>query len=335
MNDNKRIGMVYSHTHWDREWRATFQEYRIGLIGRIDYVIDLMKRNPDFTSFHLDGQTIILEDYLEIRPENEQELKKLISAGRLLAGPWYLLPDMFLPSGEAIVRNLQRGIRIAEKFGRTMEIMYIPDMFGQMSQTPQIASLLGLKGAIIWRGIHGSPEELPAELDWEGADGTHIPTIRLHNDYGYTYIGYVKDGHANIEHIRDHILKTHLPYCNSKHILLPDGGDHASPDENLPLALKEWNKSQPDIELRLSTLEEFFDAVLSEKDLKWHPIKGEQRMTGKNFDGWQALLTGTFSFISALMVRLIALPLSRVKLMLFVSIRPFIINHISSFIHFS
>ncbi len=60
---------VIPHTHWDREWYATFQQFRMRLVHVIDALLDVLERDPDFTHFNLDAQTIVLQDYLEIRPE--------------------------------------------------------------------------------------------------------------------------------------------------------------------------------------------------------------------------------------------------------------------------
>ena len=98
---------IISHTHWDREWYQTFQDYRARLVALLDELIEFMEKNPAFKYYHLDGQTIVLEDYLEVRPENRKRLQRLIKQGRLIPGPWYVMPDEFLVSGEALIRNLQ------------------------------------------------------------------------------------------------------------------------------------------------------------------------------------------------------------------------------------
>ena len=165
---------VISHTHWDREWYLTREDYRLRLIDLVDGVLDRMDRDPAFTFFHLDGQTIVLEDYLEVRPDQEARLKQRIAEGRLLVGPWYVMPDMFLVSGEALVRNLAIGHRIAESFGRVMNAGYTPDPFGHVAQMPQILAGFGLDNAILWRGF-GGPR---SEYIWEGHDGTR--TLLLH-----------------------------------------------------------------------------------------------------------------------------------------------------------
>jgi alpha-mannosidase len=84
---------LISHTHWDREWYQTFQDYRARLVAMLDELIGFMEKNPAFKYYHLDGQTIVLEDYLEVRPENRKRLQRLIRQGRLIPGPWYVMPD--------------------------------------------------------------------------------------------------------------------------------------------------------------------------------------------------------------------------------------------------
>src|SRR5690554_2182099 len=100
---------IVSHTHWDREWYRPFQQFRFQLVEAMDRLLDLMARNPSYRYFLLDGQTIILRDYLDIRPEREAELRRLIGEGRITIGPWHVLPDEFLVSPEATVRNLMLG----------------------------------------------------------------------------------------------------------------------------------------------------------------------------------------------------------------------------------
>ena len=139
----RRIAVV-PHTHWDREWYDQFQTFRLRLVRMIDGLLDLMERDSSFTHFLLDGQLAVIDDYLEIRPENEARLRALAAAGRITVGPWYVLMDEFLVSGETIIRNLQAGIVRGTAFGGVMEVGYLPDMFGHIAQMPQILSLAGI-----------------------------------------------------------------------------------------------------------------------------------------------------------------------------------------------
>lgn len=108
---------IISHSHWDREWYMPFEQHRIKLVRLIDEVMELFEKDENFRSFHLDSQTIVLDDYLEIRPQNREKLGRFIREGRFIVGPWYILQDEFLTSGEANVRNLLTGMREAEEFG--------------------------------------------------------------------------------------------------------------------------------------------------------------------------------------------------------------------------
>ena len=60
---------VVSNTHWDREFRRSFEKTRRRLLTMLDTVLDILEKDPEFHSFTLDGHSILLEDYLEMRPE--------------------------------------------------------------------------------------------------------------------------------------------------------------------------------------------------------------------------------------------------------------------------
>src|SRR5512134_408045 len=154
----KTIHLI-SHTHWDREWYRTFQQFRLRLVHLVDGLLDLLESDSDYKHFTLDGQTIVLDDYLLMRPEAESTLKRLIRDGRLLIGPWHILPDMFLVSPEAHIRNLLAGDREARRFGPKMMIGYMPDSFGHIGQMPQILRGFGIDNACLWRGLDDQPTE--------------------------------------------------------------------------------------------------------------------------------------------------------------------------------
>lgn len=176
--------VLVAHTHWDREWYLSFQQFRARLVGVVDYVIELLERDERFVSFTLDGQSVILEDYLEIRPENQARLRALVGAGRLVAGPWYVLPDEFLTSEEAILRNLLLGQAIARRFGHSMDVGYVPDPFGHIGQLPQILRGFGIESAMFSRGMGDEGETLGAEFRWRAPDGSAVLGLWLTEHYG-------------------------------------------------------------------------------------------------------------------------------------------------------
>ena len=171
---------IVPHTHWDREWYQPFQEYRIRLVQLTDRLLDLLAQDPEYLHFTFDGQTIILEDYLEIHPEQEETLRRYVREGRLLIGPWHILPDEFLVGPEATIRNLMLGDRISRRFGFKMDVGYIPDPFGHISQLPQIMRGFGLDAVVFWRGVG----EAHNEFRWAAPDGSEVLVIHLRDGYG-------------------------------------------------------------------------------------------------------------------------------------------------------
>ena len=173
---------VVSHTHWDREWRYPYQEFRMLLIDMFDNLIELMTKNPDYRHFLLDSQTVPLEDYLEIRPDRRAALEKLVRDGRIHIGPWYCLPDTPPISGESIVRNLLVGMRITEEWGGKKHTGYSPFSFGQSAQMPQIYQGFGIDHIFFYRG--NNQDVTPTEFTWEAPDGTQVLGMRAINPYG-------------------------------------------------------------------------------------------------------------------------------------------------------
>jgi alpha-mannosidase len=133
----RRIAIV-PHTHWDREWYKSYQDFRLNLVDMLDTLLPLLESDDSYPYFMLDGQMAVVDDYLEVRPQAEQRIRDLAAAGRISMGPWYILMDEFLSSGETIIRNLQMGIVRGAAFGGAMEVGYLPDMFGHIAQMPQI-----------------------------------------------------------------------------------------------------------------------------------------------------------------------------------------------------
>jgi alpha-mannosidase len=149
----EKIVYIVPHTHWDREWYLPFQDFRYQLVQLIDKLLTITEERNYF--FMLDGQTIILEDYFEIRPEKKQKLLKSIRSGKLAVGPWYILPDEWLVGQESLLRNLETGLAVGEEYNiPVMNVGYLPDQFGHTRAIPAIiTSLTDFKAAVLWRGV--------------------------------------------------------------------------------------------------------------------------------------------------------------------------------------
>ena len=175
----KRIH-VLSNTHWDREWYMPLEKYRVRLVRMMDRLLDLMEREEDYL-FVTDGQYMMVEDYLEVRPESRERVQALVRAGRLLVGPWYTQPLETLVTGEAMVRNLLMGTRRSRALGGVMRFAYMVDEFGHASQTPQVLRGFGIGDMLAWRGMDPA---LPPVFTWRAPDGTAVTMHRSVAGYG-------------------------------------------------------------------------------------------------------------------------------------------------------
>jgi alpha-mannosidase len=221
-----------SHTHWDREWYLPFQTFRLRLVELVNDLLHIMESDPTFAHFTLDGQTIILQDVLEVCPELRPRLAQLVSAGRLSIGPWYVLPDEFLVSPEALIRNLLAGERMARDFGGKLQVGYTPDPFGHIAQLPQILRGFDIPYAVLRRGL----ADEPCELWWEAPDGSRVFTLYLREGYGNAAHLLTDNPQGFIRQVK--VLRDALaPHCATPHLLLMQGTDHMPPQANTPRAI--------------------------------------------------------------------------------------------------
>ncbi len=274
--DQKKSYTIHlvSHTHWDREWYLPFQVFRLKLVHLIDGLLDLLQQDPNFRYFTLDGQTIVLEDYLEMRPEREEELRSHIQADRILVGPWYVLPDEFLVSPEALIRNLLEGERICRRFGPKMMVGYIPDPFGHIGQMPQILRGFGISSASLWRGL----TDEPCEFWWRAPDGSQVLMAYLRDSYGNAAGLPSHDPRFATELLR--LRDTLAPYAAADSLLLMYGTDHMEPPTDTSAAIAAASPLLEGSRLIHSTLPRYLEAVeneIQEKDLRLPVITGELR----------------------------------------------------------
>ena len=232
--------ILVPHTHWDREWYQTFQQFRIRLVHAIDALLDMLDRDPKFTHFMLDGQTIVLDDYLEVKPEQEKRLKEYTRAGRIQVGPWYLQPDEFLVSGESLVRNLQIGLRQAAGYGDPMRVGYVPDCFGHIAQLPQILRGFGIDSAVFWRGI--GAEAHKSEFYWAAPDSTQVLVIFLADASGYSNARDMPLVPKEFVTRVELLIAPLLPRATSNTLLFMNGSDHLEPQAGLPETIEAANE---------------------------------------------------------------------------------------------
>ena len=246
-----RTVSIVPHTHWDREWYAPFQQFRLRLVELLDELLPRLEADPSYRHFLLDGQLAAVDDYLEVRPEEAARLIRLNRSGRLAMGPWYTLPDEFLVSGETLVRNLRLGLSRAATLGGAMDVGYLPDMFGHVAQMPQILRSFGFEHAVVWRGV-------PAAVDrsafiWTAPDGSSVRAEYLPEGYGNG--ARLPDRAEDLLRLIDDFVVTHDATLVGP-VLWMNGSDHVVPRPWLGQVVAEANELQDDYELVVRPLAE-------------------------------------------------------------------------------
>ncbi|WP_053374924.1 alpha-mannosidase [Paenibacillus sp. FJAT-27812] len=297
MTASKRVVHVISHTHWDREWYMPYEAHHVKLIETMDTLLETFESDPDFRSFYLDGQTIILDDYLQVYPEKRDQIQKLCDEGKLSLGPWYILQDEFLTSSEANVRNLQIGHRDAAKYGPISKLGYFPDSFGNMGQAAQLLRQAGIDTAVFGRGVKAtgfnnrvedsSGLESPfSELIWQAPDGSSVLGILFANWYNNGM--EIPVDPLKAKPYWEHRLSRAMQYASTSQLLLMNGCDHQPIQTNLSEALRVARELFPDYEFVHSNFADYIKAVQAEQPPTLSLTRGELR--GQQTDGWYSLV---------------------------------------------
>ncbi|MEC0255311.1 alpha-mannosidase [Paenibacillus lautus] len=294
--DQSRKAHIISHTHWDREWYLPYEKHHVRLIELMDSLLETMEKDSEYRSFFLDGQTIIIEDYLQVRPEKKEQLEKLITDGRIIIGPWYILQDAYLTSSEANVRNMQIGHQDAERYGTVAKIGYFPDTFGLTGQIPQLMLQSGIDNAFFGRGVKPTGfnntvsdsgyESSFSELMWEGPDGSKVLGILFAN--WYSNGNEVPVDEAEAKAFWDRKLADAEKYASTPELLYMNGCDHQPIQTDLPEGIRTAKKLYPDTEFIHSNFDDYLKAVREKLPQDLSSVKGELR--SQRTDGWGTLV---------------------------------------------
>lgn len=268
-----RTVYIVPHTHWDREWYETFETFRAQLVTLWDELLTLTEADPEFY-FLMDGQSIVIDDYLEIRPENKQRLEQAVRRGQIQVGPWYTLPDEFLVSGETLVRDLQRGIADAESHGGSLRVGYLPDSFGHAAQMPQIYRQLGFQYAAVWRGVPLTIDRVA--FTWQAPDGSEILTAYMGNSYAHG-VDLPTEPDALSRRIAG-ALEAIEPFRPTNDILLMNGNDHVLPQRALSAAVHAASGRLDGTHIRLARLDAFLRTLPPDA---WPHWQGELRSSAR------------------------------------------------------
>ena len=266
---------IVSHTHWDREWYQPLERFRQRLVALIDELIEDPPGPGE--SFLLDGQAIVLEDYLSVRPERAPALASLLDDGSLEAGPWYVLADELIPGAEAIVRNLLTGRRLLARLGASAPpVLYCPDSFGHPAALPTIAEGFALPLIVLWRGYGSSRWPGGDTFRWRAPSGDEALVYHLPRD-GYEFGSHLPSdtaaAAARWERIRDELA----PRSATGVVLLPNGADHHGRQRDARAAIDAIRRAALPDRAHRSSLRAFAKTVSAQADGKLPVVEGELR----------------------------------------------------------
>ncbi|WP_279276519.1 alpha-mannosidase [Enterococcus faecium] len=292
----KKKVYIISHSHWDREWYMAYEQHHMRLIELIDDLLELFEVDPSFNSFHLDGQTIILDDYLQVRPEKRQAIQQAINEGNLRIGPFYILQDDFLISSESNVRNMLIGMEESRKWGTPVMLGYFPDTFGNMGQTPQLMKQAGISAAAFGRGVKpiGFDNQVLeaenyssqySEMWWKGPDQTAI--------FGLLFANWYSNGNeipvekeAALAFWKQKLADAEQ-YASTNHLLMMNGVDHQPVQKDISKAIHLANELFPDYEFIHSNFTDYLEAIQKDVPEDLGSVEGE--LTSQETDGWYTL----------------------------------------------
>ncbi len=262
------------HTHWDREWYLPRAAFQARLVAAMDDLVERLQADPAYRSFLLDGQTVLVEDYLRARPEREGDLRALVKTGRLQLGPWYVLPDEQIPSGEGLIRNLLCGAADAERLGGRLDVLYAPDAFGHPAAFPSLAREFGIRYGVVWRGLGGEAGQERDLYRWAGPDGKDVAVWHL-PPAGYQIGAALPADAERLFAVWAPVRRALVQRASGKHIPVFIGADHHAAHPDVPRLRDRLAELDLQSAFRVSRLDEFFQAAV--EGAKPAPLAGELR----------------------------------------------------------
>ena len=269
----KKKVYIVPHSHWDREWYFSIEDSNVLLSENIPYLMSTLEQDKNFCSYTFDAQLSIVDEYLKLYPEDKERLEKLIEDKRIFVGPWYTQTDSLLVNKESIVRNLLYGTRLGNKYGHSMEIGYLPDIFGQNQYLPSIFKGFEIENSVLQRGIYTNELNENLNFIWSSPDGEKIQANNIFLGYGPGKFLASDDKYIK-EKLFPMLEKLESLNKDSNNILLPAGGDQVLVRRNFPKIVKELNEKQNKYEFILSNYEEFMKDTWKNESFK-NEISGE------------------------------------------------------------
>lgn len=267
----RTVAWIVSHTHWDREWYLSFGRFRVDLSRMVHALLQRLETDPEFKHFVLDGQALLLRDHLKFVPEDRQRIRKLVKEGWLSLGPWYILPDEFLVSGEATVRNLLLGHQTCRELGGEVKVGYMPDSFGHIAQMPQILRGAGIDNFIYTRGNGDEIDTLGSDYIWRAPDGSEVLACNQVDGYcNAGGLGYDEIWEAHTPRTVDtakaverigRLLEKLKAASNSPVLLINNGCDHFPAQRDFAAVISALREAFPEVNFQHGSHRRYLDSL--------------------------------------------------------------------------
>ncbi|MEH7307328.1 glycoside hydrolase family 38 C-terminal domain-containing protein [Neobacillus drentensis] len=277
----KKKVYVVPHSHWDREWYFTLEDSNLLLVENMDWLMSVMENDPDYTGYVFDAQSSLIDEYLKIRPEEKQRLERMIGEKKIFVGPWYTQADSLLVNKESLIRNLLYGTRIAEKMGHSMNVGYLPDIFGQNTYLPSIFNEFEIEYSVLQRGIYTDQLNGDLNFTWKSPDGKSVKANNIYFGYGPGKFLAADDAYME-ERLLPILEKIADMNKNTDNLLLPAGGDQVLVREHFPKTVEALNEKDEKHEYVLSDYEAFMSDTWNQEGRFTNEIQGELIATQKS-----------------------------------------------------
>jgi len=170
------------NTHIDMAWEWPASETVETVRNTFGTALQLMRKFPDFT---FTMSTARAYSWMEEKyPALFDEIKQRVKEGRWepIGGMW-VEPDLNLPDGESLVRQILVGKRYFQsRFGKDIKIGWNPDSFGYNWQLPQIYKKAGFEYFVTQKIYWNETTKYPYKLFWwEAPDGSRLLTYFPHD----------------------------------------------------------------------------------------------------------------------------------------------------------
>ena len=301
MKKNKKLLLVPS-THWDREWYKTQSEFNVFLTELFDKVLNNLE-SGGLNNFFTDGQAVIVEDILALKPQWRERIACFAANGKLEIGPFYALTDMYMPSGESFFRNLMYGIEIVKSLGGKPGIPYAPDAFGHNADLPAILNSAGFDGYFFCRGLGDQMEPPRAEFIWHDRSNRYKllalaaivdifhPVTGEWISGAYGLAGYLPDDNQEFCERLKVIMMYLEKYSDLPVQLAINGCDHLLPEDNLSGRLEYFGRNVSDFTAETATIARYVREAWKSLDIDKLPSFSGELVAGRFF----RILTGTSS----------------------------------------